>query len=309
MRAKKTWIKATIWATKDVLDVAQSAFLECGAIGIETDDGQLPENKRKFDHDNILVVGYFEQEPNKQAAILENLERFCRECGFTPPSLEFSLQHEEDWQENFVKSCTTFVVEPNIYIVPSFEMASFLPEAKGKLYIEMDPENAFGTGQHQTTKLVLKNIHDIMSRTSVRYGLDVGCGSGILAILMKKLGARDVLATEVDEDALITAQKNAQKNGVDFATRHVDEHHTYPHETYDLVAANILAPVLISMADNLSHCVADGGHLILSGILLDQAPGVIAAYQAHHLVLLKQDAMDDWCALVFSKNKKTSLRA
>lgn len=309
MRAKKTWIKATIWATKDVLDVAQSAFLECGAIGIETDDGQLPENKRKFDHDNILVTGYFEQEPNKQHTILETLKRFFSECGFTTPSVEFSLQHEEDWQENFVKSCTTFVVKPNIYIVPSFEMASFLPKAQGKLYIEMDPENAFGTGQHQTTKLVLKNIHDIMSHTKVRYGLDVGCGSGILAILMKKLGAQDVLATEVDEDALITAQKNAHKNGVNFTTRHVDEHHVYAAQTYDLVAANILAPVLIAMADNLSACVADSGHLILSGILLEQAPGVIAAYQAQDLTLLHEDTMDDWCALVFLKNKKVPPRA
>lgn len=306
MRAKKSWIKAEYWATKETLEVAQNAFLECGAIGIEIDDGVLPEGKRAFTHDQILIKAYFEPDDDLETTITDSLANFLTQCGFVVGEVRFAEFVEEDWQGNFVKSCTTFVVEPGIYIVPSFEIDTFLPQSKDKLYIEMDPENAFGTGQHQTTKLCLKSIHERMHIKPVSHGLDVGTGSGILAILMKKLGAKEVLATEVDEDALLTAQKNANKNGVVVTTLVVDEQHRYKSDTYDLVVANILAPVLIVMADNLAGCLKMGGHLILSGILREQASAVIEAYNNQNLMLINQNDMDDWCALVFSKINSSS---
>ena len=129
--------------------------------------------------------------------------------------------------------------------------------------------------------------------------IDLGTGSGILAILLKKLGAGTVLATETDEDALETAERNAIKNGVNFETLVVTESHRYDANCYDVVVANILAPVLIAMAENLSTSLKAKGHLILSGILLHQAPSVIAAFEACGLNFLRQTAMDDWCALEF----------
>jgi ribosomal protein L11 methyltransferase len=301
MRHKKSWIKAEYWATKATLEVAQSALLECGAIGIEIDDGLGPEGARKYADDQILIKAYFEPSDDIEKQVTEALARFFGECGFVVGPIQFARFDEEDWQGNFVKTCTTFVVKPDIYIVPSFEIDQFLPTSKGKLYIEMDPENAFGTGQHQTTKLCLTNIHELMAKTPVLNGLDVGTGSGILAILMKKLHAQVVKATEVDEDALITAEKNAVKNGVDIITLQVDEHHIYEQNTFDLVVANILAPVLIDMADNLCGCLKQGGYIILSGILAEQANAVINEFTNRNLKLIKHDLMDDWCALVFLK--------
>lgn len=298
-RLKKTWLLAEYWATKATLEVAQSAFLESGAIGIEVDDGVTPEKPNKYPDDTILIKAYFEEGSNQEEIEL-SLNHFLLECGLPSNKVCFSLMDEEDWQGNFVRSCTTFVVEPEIYIVPSFEINGFSKD--GRLYIEMDPENAFGTGQHQTTKLCLKSLHEILIPKSAAElnikALDVGTGSGILAILMKKLQVASVLATETDEDALITAQKNALKNEVAMDFLVVSEDHIYEQKTYDLVVANILAPVLIAMASNLSKCLRPCGEIILSGILLEQADSVIQAFKDCGLTFIKQVSMDDWCALI-----------
>lgn len=213
---------------------------------------------------------------------------------------------EDDWQANFVKSCTTFRIEPGIFIVPSFEIEEFKKNPRGPLFIEMDPENAFGTGQHQTTQLCLRNILELSTHEPENFrnwrGLDVGTGSGILAILMKKLGIREVLGTETDEDALITAAKNADKNGVNINWLTVNEEHHYEKVRYEFVVANILAPVLIHMAANLVRTTKNDGYIILSGILVPQAPQVIEAYQALGAILLKEEHQDDWCALVLRKS-------
>lgn len=297
-RAKKIWVKAESWVTEATLEVAQSAFLEASAIGIEIDDGVLPEGKRKFPEGRILLRAYFEEADAVAADIETTVARFFTACDFAMPTIDFADFVEDDWQGNFVKSCTTFKVEPDIYIVPSFEIEAFHAKPQGDLFIEMDPENAFGTGQHQTTKLCLTALRNLISDQSPTC-LDVGTGSGILAILMKKLGAKAVLATETDGDALETAARNAKKNGVELEFLWVNETHNYDTASYDVVVANILAPVLIAMATNLVGCLKPAGHLLLSGILLAQAHGVIEAYEACGLKLLRQDKMDDWCALLF----------
>ena len=171
----------------------------------------------------------------------------------------------------------------------------------------MDPENAFGTGQHQTTKLCLKNICNFLENKSMRErsllrGIDVGTGSAILAILLKKLGMGHVVGTDTDPDAVETARKNALRNGVVIDLRVVPEDYSYDNNSFELVVANILAPTLIHMADNLVNTCVDGGVLILSGILVSQAPSVIAAYDQLGVRLLRQETMDDWCALVLLKN-------
>ncbi len=302
--AKKVWLKAEVWVTKAMLEVAQSAFVEAQAIGIEVDDGILPEGQKKYDDDRILVKAYFESTHDDWSNIHDIVTVFFVECGFPLPQIDFAPFHEQDWQGNFVKTCTTFMVDPDIYIVPSFEIEGFLQKPRGPLYIEMDPENAFGTGQHQTTKLCLTALRGLLAHYA-NLGtldcLDVGAGSGILAILIKKLGAKSVLATETDEDALHTAERNAMKNGVHLDTLVVTESHCYDKFRYDVVVANILAPVLIGMAENLASALKARGQLILSGILLSQVPSVIEAYEACGLRFLRQDAMDDWCALLFER--------
>lgn len=304
-RAKKSWLLAEYWACSKTLELAQSALLEAGAIGIEIDDGISPEHAPKYEPEKIRVLAYFEEALGLEEEIKESLSLFFSNCGLESGPVAFSRIYEEDWQGNFVRSCTTFMVEPRIFVVPSFEIDEFKKNQSRDLFIEMDPENAFGTGQHQTTKLCLKHIALLLEnmpppKRSMLSAIDVGTGSGILAILMKKLGAGSVIATEIDVDAVLTARKNAEKNNVVIDVVEVREAHSYPAHIFDLVVANILAPTLIDMAKDLTKACKDQGTIILSGILLAQKEKVIKAYEDLGARLVKHDAMDDWCALIFS---------
>lgn len=305
-RPRKKWILAEYWATSQTVDIAQSAFLEAGAIGIEMDDGVGPEGTLAYGPDRICLRAYFEPVENLNELVTGSFAVFFENCGFDAGPLNFCEFFEEDWQGNFVRSCTTFVVEPNIFIVPSFEIDEFRRNPRGDLFIEMDPENAFGTGQHQTTKLCLKNICAILTNKSLRerallQAIDVGTGSAILAILLKKLGLGHVVGTDTDADAVETARKNALRNGVVLDLHVVEENYCYDKNSFDVVVANILAPTLIHMADNLFDTCVDGGFLLLSGILVGQASDVIEAYEKLGARLLRQEIMDDWCALVLKK--------
>ena len=306
-RPPKIWILAEYWATSQTLEIAQSAFLEAGAIGIEIDDGIGPEGALAYGPDRIRLLAYFEPGDNLIELVTDSFGVFFDNCGFEPGPINFCEFLEEDWQGNFVRSCTTFIVEPNIFIVPSFEIHEFRQNPRGDLFIEMDPENAFGTGQHQTTKLCLKNICEFLHNKTMRErallrAIDVGTGSAILAILLKKLGLGHVVGTDTDQDAIETARKNALRNGVVLDLQVVEEDICYEKDSFELVVANILAPTLIHMADNLVNTCVDGGVLILSGILVNQAPDVVAAYDKLGARLLRQENMDDWCALVLLKN-------
>lgn len=306
-RPRKKWLLAEYWASLESLEVAQSALLEAGAIGIEVDDGIGPDNLRKYAPGSVRLLAYFEPSEGLIEHISASMKAFFSNCELELNNLNFKEFLEEDWQGNFVRSCTTFRVEPNIYIVPSFEIEKYQQNPQGDLFIEMDPENAFGTGQHQTTKLCLTQIYEFLQNISLAdrahmRAIDVGTGSAILAILLKKLGVSLVVGTDTDADAILTAKKNAVRNQVSLDLHVVNEEHSYPKNMYQLVVANILAPTLIHMADNLINTCTKGGILILSGILVAQAQDVILAYQRLGARLVKQDAMDDWCLLVLKKN-------
>lgn len=301
---KRSWLACEYWATDESLEVALCAFNEADALGIDTDDGIDPNGTCRYEMGRAKVTAYFDQRTGLMHELQVLLDHFFDECGFDAPELSFRQVMEEDWQQNFVNSCSTFVVKPGITIVPSFEMEAFKKTDPKGLYIEMDPENAFGTGQHQSTKLCLKLIHEVLishdpKRLKELKGLDVGSGSGILAILMKKMGAGEVWASDIDSRALLTAQKNFEKNQVEVTPLAVDPGHSYEREGFHLVAANILAPVLMDMANTLRCCLTRDGLLLLSGILLQQSQKVIDVFTLLGLTLLRQESMDDWQALLF----------
>ena len=263
MRQRKVWLEAEYWATKDSVDVAQAAFSQSGAIGMAVDDGVMPEGQRKYADHRVLLKAYFEADTHSDH-VNNTLGQFFSRSGLPKGDISFSFLEEDDWQANFIRSCTTFEVLPRIFIVPSFEIEQFKKNPLADLFIEIDPENAFGTGQHQTTKLCLTAIHHVLTKSHENRRrdfscLDVGTGSGILSILMKKLLVASVLATETDADALATARKNCVKNGVDVTTLVVDESHRYEFQADDLIVANILASVLIDMAKDLALSVKPGG--------------------------------------------------
>jgi ribosomal protein L11 methyltransferase len=174
------------------------------------------------------------------------------------------------------------------------------PEAADRLdrVLLLDPGRSFGSGSHPTTRLVIAQLEELVA-PGARV-LDVGCGSGALSLAAARLGAASVDAIDIDPDALAATQENARRNGVDHVVQ-VVEHDlagvvAERPGSYDVVAANLLAPVLADLAGDLASALAPGGALVASGILADRWEATATA-----LAPLEVDAvahLDGWSSLV-----------
>ena len=176
----------------------------------------------------------------------------------------------------------------------------------GKTAILIEAGPAFGTGHHGTTLGCLLGFEHVLNTTVPRNVLDVGTGSGVLAIAAIKAGAARAIGTEIDLDSVRVANENAAKNNIGnrfraYYTRSANSHMIQSAAPYDLIFANILARPLVGLSSSLSHLTAKGGHVILSGLLTRQEPLVRAAYIGRGLNLVKRIRRDGWSTLVLRK--------
>jgi ribosomal protein L11 methyltransferase len=178
----------------------------------------------------------------------------------------------------------------------------------GALSIALDAATAFGSGSHGTTKGCLLALDRIARRRRPRRILDMGCGSGILAIAMARAWARPVLAVDIDDEAVRVTLDNARRNGVANLLRAgAGQGFAAPimqrQRKFDLIAANILARPLIAMAPALARALSPGGEAVLSGLLTHQENQVIAAYRAQGLALARRGRIDNWSTLVLKRRR------
>jgi ribosomal protein L11 methyltransferase len=204
----------------------------------------------------------------------------------------------EQWMEGWKESFRPFSTD-TFYVRPPWDEAA-APE--GLISITIEPGMAFGTGQHATTRLCLEQLGALykQQRTVVasKRVLDVGTGTGILAIGARLLGYGLCAGTDIDDDAIMAAGENCRMNKADvFLTKG-----SVPEVTvFDLVFANILAVVLLRIMDQLAAVVADGGHLILSGILVEEEQELAAKAAEFGLTAVTQGRQDGWSCLVLRK--------
>ena len=203
------------------------------------------------------------------------------------PELVFEDVAEQNWVQLTQAQFEPIRINDRLWIVPSWHA---LPDPTAVNLI-LDPGMAFGTGSHPTTRLCLEWLAATLRGGEVV--LDYGCGSGILAIAAAKLGARQVLAVDIDEGALTAARENATRNAADIQLRHS---RAALAERFDLVVANILTNPLCVLASLLAERVTPGGRIALSGILETQAQQVIDAY-APHLQLTVGASAEGWVRL------------
>jgi ribosomal protein L11 methyltransferase len=203
---------------------------------------------------------------------------------------------DDSWETAWQKNWQAQAIGQRLCIRPSFCPA--LPNRD--IDIVLEPGMAFGTGTHPTTRLCLEAIEQYCLHTPPGSLLDMGAGSGLLAIAAIKLGAQGVLAIDYDADSVAACHSNAQINQVTLAAELGD---TPPAQRFELVVANILAGPLLQMAEGLAACTEKT--LILSGLLLAQQASICEAYQAHGLRLTQQwqqsEYGDDWIALAFER--------
>ena len=177
----------------------------------------------------------------------------------------------------------------------------------GLIALNIDAATAFGSGEHETTKACLMALETLKEKFLPRKALDMGCGSGILALAIKKLWPDcAVFAVDIDPESVRVTARHADMNGLSVSSAAGDGYQTdlvHQNTGYDLIVANILAGPLVEMAPDLNKNLNRGGYGILSGLLARQERDVIAAHQAQGLFLQQSIPMNEWRALIFQKQE------
>ena len=222
--------------------------------------------------------------------------------GVAPPPVMIDAVPETDWL------ATTRAGFPPIRAGRYYVHGSHLPPTRGgPIDLEVDAGPAFGSGEHETTRGCLLALDRLARRQTVRRALDLGCGTGILALAIAKTWGAAVVAADIDPAAVRTARENASLNGVTGLVRVTASDGMRAAllrrgAPFDLITANILARPLIAFAPGLAARLAPGGVIVLSGLLARQERAVLAAYRARRLALIARVALAGWHTLVLARN-------
>jgi len=298
------WLEATFQIPSAAVDLVCHVMTELGSVGITVEERPLdtfipPDPDEMAANYSIKVYFSGISDPEELRRSIRN--RLTWLAGMFPdlvPVLpELRPVRQEDWAEGWKQHFSTVRIGSRLVVKPSWEPFS---AKDGDAVITLDPGMAFGTGTHGTTRLCLEAIARCFEQEPVpQRVLDVGTGSGILAIAAVALGANQVLACDIDETSCQTAQENARLNNVDQQLEITDRPLAELEGRFQVVVANILAEENIRLAPELISRLAIGGTLILSGILSEKETLVTEAFQHYKLsgpIIYRQE---DWSCLVY----------
>ena len=262
---------------------------------------EIPDSVR------VVIKAYLPADSDS-AAQMHELKSFLAELSnrhpsafFAPPTL--SAVNAEDWSSSWKVHFKPLRVGKRLLIVPTWEDAAELP---GDLVIRIDPGMAFGTGGHETTRLCLELLESVMESgplLNIPSLLDLGTGSGILAMAASLLGAGRILALDIDPDAVEVARENLVLNQMS----DLIECGTSPLEAlterFDIILANILAEELVRLAPYLTERLLSGGALILSGILAEKESLVRKGFASQPLKYVRTACAGEWVAMLYRKEE------
>jgi ribosomal protein L11 methyltransferase len=230
---------------------------------------------------------------------LRSLERLSLQK--VPFSIDTSLVPEQDWGENWKRFFRPLCVGSRFVVFPPWERPVL---KRGQIPIEITPGMAFGTGTHATTQLCIQVLENRVKRKGLSV-LDMGTGSGILAIVAAKLGAQEVWAIDIDEVAIEGARENTEKNGVKGIVRIRKGGIGRVRKSFDVIVANIDLKSLMRLRMPLLRHLKGDGFLILSGILREQEESIRRYYlETKVLRLLGVDHQEEWACLTLKKRKE-----
>lgn len=315
-----TWLEVALTVDGEIVEAVAEVLARFIPDGIVIESTQILSDP--FDEGRpvgpLRVYGYLPVVESAKDPTIEETRR-CLEESFwylgrirPVPAPVFKIVQQADWAETWKQHYHPIPIGQHLMVIPSWLNIPL----QGRVALRIDPGMAFGTGTHPTTRLCLEIIESLLDQVKQPVDLtaiDVGCGSGILAIAALKLGLSHALGVDKDPEAIPIARKNAADNGV--ATRlelgigSVAEIRsgTFGLRRAPLVLVNILAPIIIQLLDDgLTDLLEPGGSLVLSGILENQLSGddnlnpiaVLPALERHSLVVQERRQIDDWVALV-----------
>ena len=315
------WNKYSIQTTTEAVDFISSMLGELGIEGIEIEDNvQLTQEEAKTmfvdfipdlppDDGSAKVNFYIDSDEDDNTImdkVKDGLEELRLFCNVGAGTISESQTEDKDWINNWKEFFHQFYVD-DILIVPSWEEVK--EEDKDKMILHIDPRTAFGTGMHETTQLVIRQLKKYVTRGAEI--LDVGTGSGILGITALKLGAGHVVGTDLDPCAVSAVQDNNEANQIEDDSfdmmigniiDDVEVQNEVGYERYDIVAANILADVLVPLTPVIVHQMKKGAYYITSGILDVKEEVVREAVEKAGLTLVEVTKQGEWVCVTARKD-------
>ena len=315
------WNRFTVKTKTEAEDIVISTLAEVGIEGVEIQDKQpLTEEDKAQMFVDIMPEGpaddgiaylnfYLEEDADKEAILkdvreaLDDLKNFM---DIGEATIEESQTEDKDWINNWKQYFHQFYVD-DILIVPSWEEVK--AEDKDKMILHIDPGTAFGTGMHETTQLVIRQLKKYVTPDTEM--LDVGTGSGILGIVALKLGAKHVLGTDLDPCAVPAVAENKEANQIvdetfDMVIGNIIDDKAIQdqagYEKYDIVTANILADVLIPLTPVIVNQMKKGAYYITSGILDVKEEVVVEAVKAAGLTVVEVTHQGEWLSVTARKD-------
>ncbi|MCF0132884.1 MAG: 50S ribosomal protein L11 methyltransferase [Blautia sp.] len=315
------WNRFTIKTTTEAEDIVIAALSEAGVEGVEIEDKQplTEEDKAQMfvdimpetqEDDGIAYLNFYLEEDADKERILQDVREALDELkcfmDIGEASITESQTEDKDWINNWKQYFHQFYID-DILIVPSWE--EIKEEDQEKMILHIDPGTAFGTGMHETTQLVIRQLKKYVAKDTEL--LDVGTGSGILGIVALKLGAKHVVGTDLDPCALSAVAENKASNDIkddDFDMmigNIIDDKEVQDrvgYEKYDIVAANILADVLVPLTPVIVGQMKQGAYYITSGILDVKERVVTEAVKAAGLTLVEVTHQGEWVSVTARKD-------
>ena len=314
------WNRFTLKTKTDAEDMVICTLAEVGIEGVEIQDKKplTEEDKAQMfvdimpegpADDGIAYLNFYLEENADKEAILKDVRAALDELksymDIGEGTIEESQTEDKDWINNWKQYFHQFYVD-DILIVPSWEEVK--AEDQDKMILHIDPGTAFGTGMHETTQLVIRQLKKYVTPDTEM--LDVGTGSGILGIVAIKLGAKHVLGTDLDPCAVPAVAENKEANGIPeeafdmmigniIDDKEVQDQAGY--EKYDIVTANILADVLLPLTPVIVHQMKKGAYYITSGILDVKEDVVVKAVKDAGLEVLEVTHQSEWVSVTARK--------
>ena len=306
MEAEAAWLEISLSVDGEMAEAVAEVMSRYIPNGIVIESTQIIENSSKPAQAVGLmrVYGYVPVDASLEETRRQLEEAIWHLSRIQPlPSPDFRLIKETNWMEAWKKHYRPIPVGERLMILPPWIEN---PDT-ARIPIRIDPGMAFGTGTHPTTQLSLILLEEFIKPGEAV--LDIGCGSGILSIAAHKLGAGGVYGVDIDPSAVENAQKNASENGIEagvaFEVGSTSEilKDVFPIRQAPLVVANLLAHILLELLEQrLEDLVSPNGLLLLSGILEENEPEMMAALEGRNLTVKKRIQMDDWAALALQKS-------
>lgn len=305
------WIEVSIKTTTGAVEAVANVLYDVGVSGVVIEDphdiilANSDENTWDYVDESLInltegaiVKGYIPESSNlvERIDLVKQLVAALPRFGLDVGAGEVSTVKvsEEDWSVSWKKYYKPTKIGDRIVIKPTWE--EYKP-GKDEIIIEMDPGMAFGTGTHETTIMCIQQLEQHISEKCTVF--DIGCGSGILSIAAAKLGADKVIGIDCDEIAVNVAEKNVVKNEIGniIEIKHGNLMDTVT-EKADIIVANIIADVIISMSKDIRNFLNCDGYFIASGIILDKIREVEKNLTAHGLEIIKVETVGEWVTMV-----------